>query len=700
MRLRFAAIASVTSAMLLSLACSQQAVPPTGNPPGGNPGGAGGTTSLPDGGTPVDPTLVPLDLAGRRLGGAPHFTAVRSFHDSDVAQLAVSPVAVPAITGQTCDLVVVENRSAAAWQTDRSLLDVRGQARTHTFSGSDIASNVVDLVSPGELSGWGARGPGAGYDVVVDCDQDGLLGPGDLVDGLGDEAGFYVVPDLTQRGPRDVTTITHTAGPWLDQIIYHPSDLANDGAVPLVVVAHGFGHQKEYYDHLGAHLASYGYVVASIANDVGSGADAATETASTTLLNNTDHLLDQQAAIGGGVLDGHLDASRIVWMGHSTGGECVVRAYTRLREGDYQSAHFTASDIALVSSIAPVAFLPASRSNPYDVSYHLITGGADHDTGNYPEDGYTQNMALFERATGDRHLVYVHGAGHGDLHNGSQNDLDQPDPNAPDLIGPQGAHPVLLGYSVALVERTTRENPAMLDFFERSHDDFRPAGIPSHVVLSTEYRPALAAGHFVLDDFQTAPDLATSSSGGAVSADVSNAAEVLMSDHDWSFDWTGAQPSNGMTRNLDPGDDARCLVFDWATGDSKVLELEVVPAQRDLTDDRLISFRAAQGTRHPETDALDADLSFTVTLRDQAGTTSSIDFGRYGRITRTYRRPGSGSGAGWANEFNTIHIPLADFVTNEPQLDLGAVVAVRFEFGASYGSPRGRIALDDVMVLR
>ena len=135
-------------------------------------------------------------------------------------------------------------------------------------------------------------------------------------------------------------------------------------------------------------------------------------------------------------------------------------------------------------------------------------------------------------------------------------------------------------------------------------------------------------------------------------------------------------------------------------GDGASYELEVVPSERDLSDDRILSFRAAQGTRHPETDALDAALSFTVTLVDERGGTSSIDFGRYGRITRTYRRPGSGAGAGWANEFTTVQLPLADFVADGSDLDLSAVSAIRFDFGDAFGSPRGRIALDDVMILR
>jgi hypothetical protein len=74
------------------------------------------------------------------------------------------------------------------------------------------------------------------------------------------------------------------------------------------------------------------------------------ETASTTTLTNTDYLIGHQASIGGGVLVGHLDSSRITWIGHSRGGEGVLRAYTRDFTGHFTPANFTVDDVQLVSS--------------------------------------------------------------------------------------------------------------------------------------------------------------------------------------------------------------------------------------------------------------------------------------------------------------------------------------------------------------
>jgi hypothetical protein len=153
-----------------------------------------------------------------------------------------------------------------------------------------------------------------------------------------------------------------------------------------------------------------------------------------------------------------------------------------------------------------------------------------------------------------------------------------------------------------------------------------------------------------------------------------------------------------MTRSRFAGDSARCAVFDWGAGAPRFYELEVVPSMRDFSERAFLSFRACQGTRHPQTVALDGPMSFTVTLRDGVGTSSSIDFGVAGRITRPYQRTGLGTGAGWANEFMTVRIRLADFQTNGSGIDLTDIAAVRFDFGAAFGSARGRIGLDDIAV--
>ena len=637
--------------------------------------------------------IIRTQLAGNPLGNYPFFDYVRAFNENATVNIAIDPARFPYIVGQTCDLYVVDAKTQPQWTADPSLVDVTsGGARTEIFGGSAIQDNTFLVAESGELGADAGSGLGAGYDIVLDCDRNGQLTSGDYIDGGSEEAGLYVVHDTTQPGPLDVTVIEYSGGPWLGQRTFFPTDITLMGQLPLVVISHGWTHQYTYYDHIGYHLASYGYVVMSHTNDVGNGGAAATETASTTTLMNTDYIIGNQDTIGGSVLDGHLDAHRITWIGHSTGGEGVVRAHTRLRTGDFVPTHYDINDVVLISSIAPVAFLAPSAVTPANVNYHMFIGAADTDTSGAPLPAYVQSMAIYERGFGNKQLIYVQGAGHADFHDGGGSSWAE----GPDLIGREATHTVVKGYYLPLLELYAKDNIAAKDFFTRMYEGFRPIGIPSYVVIAKEYKDAQATGNVVLDDYQTQPDLAVSSSGGAVSYDVEHLDEVLMADVDGSFEWTGDQPSNGMTRYRYSGDDPHCAVMDWAPSSPASYELELTPDLRDVSDRAFLSFRTCQGTRHPETVALDGPLSFTVTLRDGTGTTSSIDFANYGHITRPYQRTGFGAGAGWGNEFSSVRLRLTDFLTNGSGLDLTDVAAVRFDFGAVFGSGRGRIGLDDI----
>jgi len=644
-------------------------------------------------GTSVLADVVRTELAGEAFFFYPHFHYVRNFNPDEAVQVAVDPVRFPQVAGSTCDLYVVADRTEIGWTLDPSLVDVRPTgAQSVTFSAANIQSNTVTAAAPGELDSDAGAGLGVGYDVILDCNTNGVLDDGDLIDGRGDEPGLYATHDTTQTCPLAVTQIDYSGGFWLTQRAFFPTDIATMGRLPLVVISHGWTHEYTWYDHIGEHLASYGYVVMSHRNNVTWGDATGSETGAATTVSNTDYILGNRDTIGGGVLDGHIDLHRISFIGHSSGAEGVILAYTKLVDGSLVANNFTTEDVVLVTSMAPVSFHPF---DPFDVNYFVILGAADTDTQNAPVSNWMQPLSIFERASGNRQLLYMHGVGHEWLHTEDRFPLAE----GPDLIGQIATHKIILGYYLPVMELYAKENLAGREFVTRSYDDYHPMGIRSDVIVANEYRDAEMADRVVIDDYQSQPSTGTTSSGGAVSFTVSNVEEVLMQDLDNSFDWTGSQPSNGMPRARFPGDDTRCVVFDWDT-DGVFYELAFPPGERDFSHDDVLSFRAGQGTRHPQTDALDSTMSFTVELRDGDGSTSSLNFGSYGRLTRLYQRTGYGNGVGWANEFNTIRIRLADFTTNGSGLDLGDVVAVRFRMDLQIGGQKGRIGLDDVEVIR
>lgn len=638
------------------------------------------------------PTLA--QLAGNKLQAYPYFEYITSMNEGARVRAALDSTRFPWLVGLTGDLYVVAAKGKSRWDVDPQLLDVRGAPTTVSIQPGGTKANTF-LLAKGTLSGTTGVELGVGYDVVFDTDSDGLLGPGDVIDGYSAEAGFYVVRDTAILGPEPMTGLLYSGGTWLKQNIFYPTNIASLGPRPLVVVSHGNGHDYRWYNHIGEHMASYGYVVMSHSNNTQPGI----ETASITTIDNTDHFLGNLGVIAGGVLDGLVDGTQIVWLGHSRGGEGVVRAYDRLIDGENVPTNFTWQDIRLVSSIAPTTFLEKKKVLPHEVPYHLWIGSADADVTGAPGSGH-EPYSILERAKGDKMSITLQGAGHGVFHNGGGNWWA----SGPCLNGPTRVHPIVKGYFLPLVDHIVGGGPAGRDFLWRHYEAFQPISAPPNgngcIVVNLELHEKDGPAVFVIDDFQTNDGLALSSSGQSVTFNVTDASEGRLDDKDGTLDWDGTDPFNGMTRNVRPADKQKGMVFSFDAVPS-FIEWAVDPAQSNLADDTYLSFRACQGTRHPLTAATLQDVTFEVSLRDNLGVTSRIVIDSYGGgIAEPYQRTGLGPGAGWGNEFETIRIRLTDFLADGTGLNLARIEAVRFDLGPGHGSNEGRLGLDDLEVIR
>lgn len=119
------------------------------------------------------------DLAGKSLATSPFFEYVRAFNQGlDSIQIAIDPGRFPFVVGQTAKAYVVAKKTAAQWDADHALVDL-------TANGPDVIAlgGGIDPerhVHADAALGGGGPSIGAGYDVVLDLDQDGFLGPGDV----------------------------------------------------------------------------------------------------------------------------------------------------------------------------------------------------------------------------------------------------------------------------------------------------------------------------------------------------------------------------------------------------------------------------------------------------------------------------------------------------------------------------------------
>ncbi|MFN8397893.1 MAG: hypothetical protein U0176_24965, partial [Bacteroidia bacterium] len=468
------------------------------------------------------PAQTEVELVGKPATNYPHFRWVQNVNTDQSVYMAIDGKLFPALNGVTADVYVVADRSASEWQQNPALVDVSfGGTSSCVFHNDSIQQNIYELALPNDLVAFNETGIGIAYDVVIDVDGNGMLSAADFIDG-GDGAGFYVVHDITQPGGLAVTVRDWSYSYPLAKRIWYPTNIANMGALPLIMISHGWTYTYTYYDHIGAYLASYGYIVVSHRNAVGAGDEAGTNTAAVSLIANVEHLIAEQDTILGGVLDGHIDHRHMGWMGHSTGGESPVRAYTRLHRGESFSSYFSWPDVQYISSICPVAWYSDAFVDPLEVNYHQFIGGADTDASGDPVDTYTQPLSIYERGEGNKSVIYVHGAGHAVFHN---HPASNPLASGPNLITRTQLHPFLKAYTLALSELYCKQNPAGKEFFTRSFADYHPMNTSDSVIISNEYREGQTTNKRVLDDFQSQSALNVASSGAAVVSDLTNSVE-------------------------------------------------------------------------------------------------------------------------------------------------------------------------------
>jgi hypothetical protein len=155
---------------------------------------------------------------------------------------------------------------------------------------------------------------------------------------------------------------------------------------------------------------------------------------------------------------------------------------------------------------------------------------------------------------------------------------------------------------------------------------------------------------------------------------------------------------NGMTQaTSDPSDVEAGVVFDW-DGKDATYELQLPKGSYDLRAYGLPLVPCGAGNATPE----HGRARRTVVVHGRARRRTGRRVG--GRRLVVRRAHGDlpatryGAGEGWANEFNTIRIPVTAFDADGRAIDLGDIRTIRFAFGPSYGSELGRIGLDDVEV--
>ena len=251
-------------------------------------------------------------------------------------------------------------------------------------------------------------------------------GPGeneDIVTGTYDISGY---DSVLNRNPMDKLTgffskYDFAEAPIKGQIWY-PGGMSG---CPVLFFVHG-NHDAATpsylgYDYLGEYLASNGYVVVSVDENIINDLHEGNDKRAILLLENMKAILEENEREGSPIY-GLIDPDRIVIGGHSRGGEMVADAYLfnglerYPEDGNYRFDHHF--NISGIIAVAPVVdqYMPVSQAVQIkDTNYLLLHGSNDQDVSSMM--GEKQYNNLYFTGDGDEQYikssVYILGANHG-----------------------------------------------------------------------------------------------------------------------------------------------------------------------------------------------------------------------------------------------------------------------------------------------
>jgi len=560
--------------------------------------------------------------------------------------------------------------------------------------------------------------------------------PNSVVGGAGGQ--FPEIPSVTlQRDGRDdspfvVTGKDAVAGFDVRGQVRYPAAgaggldaaVAGGGPFPLIVIAHGNHNRftpasgdpsdENYrgYTYLQDYLATRGYISVSIDEDDFTLLDPGILSRAWLVLCHAENMRRINAQAGH-VLQGSIDMSRIAFMGHSRGGEAVVKAMqmnaiTGGAEGGPGFGAGGADDVVfslkavwgLASTrffdgafnfdfTAPIqAVVPASNivGGTVLVPFMGMWGDADGDIGGAniaTSTGVVLVRNFHVEGTYDgsdpdpKQFVWIEGANH-NFWNTSWFGFGFGDDGITKIPPPQRITPaqqqdLARGYGLAFFESYVRAQAPFQVFFKRPANE-RPAAPIAATKVHLQYQPR-PVQRSIVDDFEANPVVGTTSRGtpGVDTGTLVGPGE---------FPLNGADEAGVDTQSF--FHNSRGVLFEW---NAFTDFYETVVTDVNVAAFENLSFRAALDRRGPgATPALD----LRVTLRDSGLRTASIQTASVALIPVAQLR--SDTALLTKSMLKTLRIPLCRFKDVTPNLDLTNITHIRFEFDRA----AGKMALDDI----
>lgn len=487
------------------------------------------------------------------------------------------------------------------------------------------------------------------------------------------------------------------------------------GPFPLVLVVHGNHEMERFsdpgYAYLGERLASQGFVVVSVDENFinSSSADLAwlpkmrdgeeNDARAWLLLK---HLAQWRAWNDDPThpLHGKVDFQRLGLVGHSRGGEAVATAaaFNRLAAypDDATLPFRFGFNIRGVAAIAPVdgQYKPRDRGTPLlDVDYFVIHGSLDGDVSSFMGQAQYERTRFSPGFDGFKAALYVKVANHGQFNTSwGRNDLGMPHDVLLDersILDPVAQRRVMTVYLSAFLRASLNGEDGYRALLADPRAGARWLG---PVVLVGDYadnRTALLAAYDEDLDPATGADPSVTITAANLSIHRETYAKLKFTDLDTHLAVIGwderVHPSGARYgfRFADPRalPAGGALVFSAADAGTDTLPEGFKPPRKDK----------------PPT-ARRTGLDWTVVITDAAGHEARVALSSDDRlypqiVGQTRRAPILDLAPHSELVLRRFALPATAFAAANPELDLGHVQSIRFDFDRSR---RGLVALDDV----
>jgi dienelactone hydrolase len=469
-----------------------------------------------------------------------------------------------------------------------------------------------------------------------------------------------------------------------------------DGPFPLVIVVHGNHPMEDFsepgYDYLGEHLATHGFAAALVDenflnlppwSDVAGDLSGENAARAFLVLAHLDAFRAWNADAAS-PLHGKLDLDRIALAGHSRGGEAiaVAAAFNRLpRLPDDATVTLPHGfGIRALVALAPTdgQYQPGGVRTPLEgVDFLAIGGSNDGDV------QYFRGVQQYDRTEvrrvgyGFKAAVYVHGANHGQFNRGWGR-LDKVrfpkryyyEPRA--VLPAEAQEQVAKAYVTAFLAASLRGDRRWLPFLADHRAGRR--WLPDTVYVSrfedSSYRPVLAF------DEDVDPTTATHGHG------------EITGDHLTTWREQSSQPGP-----LAGAAEGRAVVLGWDTAASGAaryaVSLPEAPFAHAIEARDALVITLADANEGPRPRGAGRGrprdpIDLTVELADRAGHVARLPLGSASLLQPALE---SSVWKGWTlaeprreNVFQTIALPLARFVAQDPALDVGQLASIRLVF--------------------